>query len=917
MVSYEAIADVQFLALLGEPGIGKSYAMEAAHHALKAMIHAKSDQVLRIDLRSCGSEQRLIQKVFEDRVFRDWVEGNHRLHLFLDSLDECLMRVSTVAALLLEELPHFPCERLVLRIACRTADWPILLEDGIRQMWGKEASRILELVPLLRRDVMEAAKANQIAPDAFLQAVDHANVVPLAIKPVTLKMLLNVYGQNSNLPDSLADLYQDAMRLLCEETSDSRRAARLTGRLSADQRMIVAARIAAVTQFARQYAVFTEPSIRDVPESTVAIREICGGKEAASGTHFDITEEAVRETLATGLFSARGQGLLGWAHQTYAEFLAAWYVSERGMPTEQIKSLIFHPQDAEQHLVPQLQETAAWISGRNHTIFREIMNSDPQALLKSDVAKADTKDRVDLTEALLDLCGREKLLPRDIPNQKQLCHPALPDQLRPYLVDKGRDRTSRWAAIDFAESCECKELQDELADVALDVSEDTNLRIQAAYAVTRVAEESTKFRLLPLACGMAGDDPDDELKGCGLMAVWPLHITADKLFGLLTRPKSELFGSYYGFLHRGFLEHLECEDLLVALAWVEQQIPDEMSLHPFAEAMHQILLLAWDRLHEAGVLEAFARVAWKRLCDHDAVMGSRSDKDKQSSLYEDEGKRRLLVTAIVPHVTNPDANAVNLVFSPTPLLFARDIPWLINQITSAPNKHDGNVYTKLLSPVFSWNDLSHIENILCACLENPLVTMEYKWLVEPVPLDSPHAELMRRHWKEQEGWELKRQQRLDVKPIVDPPPLDRILTRLKAFEDGDLNAWWTMNADMTLESDSLTYGTVTNSNLTSMPGWRDASVETRYRIIAAAEKYVCEQTPDPVQWVGTNILHFPDMAGYRAIDLLTRERPEAIVSFTAEVWKKWAPVVLAYPILRIYVKSWAFRVADFLPIIWA
>ena len=43
------------------------------------------------------------------------------------------------------------------------------------------------------------------------------------------------------------------------------------------------------------------------------------------------------ETLDTGLFSSRGIDQMGWAHQTYAEFLAARFVVEQGMPAEQIE----------------------------------------------------------------------------------------------------------------------------------------------------------------------------------------------------------------------------------------------------------------------------------------------------------------------------------------------------------------------------------------------------------------------------------------------------------------------------------------------------------------------------------------------------------------------------------------------------
>ena len=89
------------------------------------------NQRFLLDLRSIGSEERLTRKLFENEKFRNWQQGNHRLYLFLDSLDECLLRIDTLASLLIEELGGCPIDRLGIRIACRTADWPSHLEEGL------------------------------------------------------------------------------------------------------------------------------------------------------------------------------------------------------------------------------------------------------------------------------------------------------------------------------------------------------------------------------------------------------------------------------------------------------------------------------------------------------------------------------------------------------------------------------------------------------------------------------------------------------------------------------------------------------------------------------------------------------------------------------------------------------------------
>ena len=132
VVPFESISKFPCLALLGEPGMGKSTGMQTQKGSIDALVSKSGDASLWVDLRAYQTDVRLAQGIFEAPVFQDWLNGKHRLHLFLDSLDECLLRVDTVAALLIEEFGKHPMDRLYLRIACRTADWPGALEDGLR-----------------------------------------------------------------------------------------------------------------------------------------------------------------------------------------------------------------------------------------------------------------------------------------------------------------------------------------------------------------------------------------------------------------------------------------------------------------------------------------------------------------------------------------------------------------------------------------------------------------------------------------------------------------------------------------------------------------------------------------------------------------------------------------------------------------
>lgn len=196
-----------------------------------------------------------------------------------------------------------------------------------------------------------AATASGLDPDAFLRAVGEAEAVPLAIKPVTLDFLMGSYRAIGAFPLRQADLYEEGCRWLCEERNKDRLAGKHTGELSPDQRLAVAARVAAVTVFSNKYAVWTGVQ-QAVPEKEdVLVRVLAGGTESVGDDEFAVGEDAIREVLGTGLFSARGPERLGWAHQTYAEFLAARYLVQRRVRADKVMSLLVHPDDEQGNLL--------------------------------------------------------------------------------------------------------------------------------------------------------------------------------------------------------------------------------------------------------------------------------------------------------------------------------------------------------------------------------------------------------------------------------------------------------------------------------------------------------------------------------------------------------------------------------------
>ena len=757
-------------------------------------------------------------------------------------------------------------------------------------MWGDTNFEAYELAPLRRLDVIEAATVNGIDPALFVEEVAEKGVVSFAIKPVTLQFLINTYKKGGGLPSTQADLYLSGCLRLCEEQSQQRIDGNLSGNLSSRQRLEVAARIAAITQYANRYAVWKGIDSGDVPDEDITVSALAGGKENVDGVAFEVTERALRETLDTGLFSSRGPNRLGWAHQTYSEYLAARFVIQNNMVLPQIKSLITHAADPESKLVPQLHETAAWLSSMIPGVFTEIMQSDPEVLLRSDVSKAGDKEREALVCALLTQIEEGKFFPRNLGKDqyKKLHHQNLTTQLQTAIRDCQNIHT-RKAAIDIAEACELQELQHDLLEIALNVDENLTIRTEAAHAIIVIADDEVKAKMLPLAIGQGRDDPDDELKGCALSALWPKMLTVKELFDILTPPKNEsLFGAYNGFVVYELSKNLKLstKELIPALNWVNIQGTLKEIPYHFKDLVESVISNAWDEVANKDVLDKFSSTILSRIIKYD-YLHANDNSDMFERVHKNPDKRKAVLLSMLSLLSGDDP----FILFHSPFVISDDLCWLIELLASTEDIIMKTRLIKLTHYLFSFHNESHVDAVLNACKSEPALAEQFSWLINPVILGSTEAIKMKNDYLESLKWQEGR----PSKTLVNPSPQERISNCLDRFEKGDPEGWWVMNLEMTLESDSTHYGTELEADITKLPGWKAADDLTKPKIIDAAKKYLAVQEPNPSKWIDANILYRPDFAGYRAFALLLNIEPNYLSNIPALIWEKWSSVILAYP----------------------
>lgn len=285
-------------------------------------------------------------------------------------------------------------------------------------------------------------------------------------------------------------------------------------------------------------------------------------------------------------------------------------------------------------------------------LLSSVASSDPEALLGAAAASLSNEQRKLVVQSVLDQCERGKhfhLRHELFPLYPKLKHSSLAEQLRPYLLDTSKRLYARHVVIDLIRTCEVRELETELADVALNSSNPSELRISAGGTVSRIGSPAVRSRFRPFALGQGGDDPDDELRGIGLRALWPDWISAAELFSLVTPPKNRhLYGAYASFLY-DLPDSLRIEDLPVALGWLATQPQGDVG--PIGSLMDGIVQQALNNVKAPGILAALTTAILSRIKMRIQLMSYGSERVDLDSLLGDNAMlRQKLLHELLPRL---------------------------------------------------------------------------------------------------------------------------------------------------------------------------------------------------------------------------------------------------------------------------
>jgi hypothetical protein len=864
--------------LLGDAGIGKSDVLRKEYERVRE-IASQPTNVIFCSLRDFGSDVTA-EQFLASPVIATWIADDEaELCLFLDSLDEALLKVDTWSSLLSRALVKWPLHRLRFRITCRPAFWPDSLGFALARGFGDNLCRA-NLAPLRQHDVESAAAEHAIQADRLLTEIRRANATTFAARPLTLKMIFGVFSEHNRLPGTHAAMYQEGCRYLASEhNADMLEGHRLT-HVSLDRRMAIVERIAAMSVFCDQ-RFLQHPNAADVPllDGTLTASQICSN---------DVTPAELREVLASALFSFQSPDVLVWTNWSYAEFLAAsWCISQQ-LTTASIRNLISVAGDQGAGIPQQLSSTAIWIGELRRELQRYLVELNPSLLLFIDEGAVNTAILPRLVKHSVKRKTTWELARQVSHYAHRFKYPGIAKQLSRYFHQPRKDWECA-TALHIAIACDLSELSREFVALVENSKVSLELRQIAASAIAYTGTDEARKAIRHFATNPLAEDVRDNLKGAALSANWPGNFAFDELMPLLTPPRTASHsGGYEAFLvelANGLNPVLPADDVLVLMRWAQQDWLAGNRNVFFDPIVDRIMVAAWEGVRDAAIRQAFIASLVSRLRNHlpgfPREIGRRSRDQWPERLAEDGERRTLLLCSAILAVENSPyilrgvcaALLVGPADSGLLLEMARQGDEALREKIGMVFFMLGRDHSDVLTAIYRGTQEGVLDSSLAALLN--------------VELGSETAQQLQDDYGREERQALVRQNRIEEKQRT----LNELLDR---SEGGEPDAWFRI-WDSILVADwpgVSTWGGA--SRLDQLTCWVYFDDLTRGRLYLAAQRCLLSGTRPPLDFLGQT--GWPSWASAEVAALLNTVESDCanLLGVNDNVWQRWSTLALWY-----------------------
>jgi hypothetical protein len=887
LATLDQLLSERCLILCGDPGIGKTTELQQAKSAIQLNLR-EGDQVIWLEFRDIPSESVFFRGTFDSAVWRAWRSSAGRLVLVVDGVDEGLVKIPDFVSYLAGQFRAEPVERLQVLLACRSAEWPVAAGSELTALWGaKQKLPVFELCPLRQRDAELAAKVRGLDSQTFIQAVYQNQVVGMAALPTTLFFLLEDFHESGRFSATHEELFKrGCSRLLREHDPrklESLRALRKTARLVTPQEAnLAASRLAALLLLCGRSAIEVGPIGKANADDDLHPSEASDALGIYASP--SVTEDLLLETIGTGLFTSRGPNRFGFAHQTFAECLAAQFLSP--LPLVQVRSLLCGRDAGQEHVIPQLAETAAWLAGMREDFFDYLCQIEPETLLRSDVARVQSQRKIELVAAILDRAKRAELFD-ERHNRRflgSLNSPGIAAQLTAFITDKALNVVARRMALEIARECHLPELTDALFRVVRDTADNQHIREQAAYTLSDSLPDVRLAELIPLAKGELDPDPHDEIRGYALRRLVPKVWTVAQALLLLPAPRNRnFFGSYDLFLKHDLPRHLAESNLPSVLGRLICWTRCFDTLSPFKELAEAAFVEALQRLGTKRIRRLAVRV-WLAKARHHHPLPHGKDSKIIELLEEREGLRRAFVEAILNDPETSEEDVWHLQGPFVHLLLSVDFPWLLDRIVAVA-KDRGAAWAQAIAMLsHPETTAAHWDCFLGRLEAVPELKVKFSWL-RAWGLDEPEARKAKAQWLKEE----RRKRRLCKEELR--PNVEGLLERqLQLIAAGKTHVWIYLCGALSMNEGDAHLMVPLKHDLSEFPGWKRATAERQQQIVTASRQFLLEHSDGYAESGSRTNYSDP---GYIAIWLLRDTLPQD-PEVRAAIAANWIGALVGY-----------------------
>lgn len=875
--------------ILGEPGIGKSTILEEEFEIFKNDPFFQNEMFFYRNLNTFDSKQSLVEGIFKSDEFLECLKSDKVLNLFLDSLDEASLNIKIASQIIGDELARSPVSRINLKISCRTGEWPKYLENILMKLFENKIS-IFEVAPLSKSDVEIACLDSDLPAKDFIQKVIDKAVAPLSIKPNTLNFLLDIYKENEDFPDTRVELFKKGCELHCRELNISRVSSGHEGVLSVAERLRIASRICALMVFSNKLTIWTSNEICKL-DNAISIEDILSEDILSREGNITLTKDKIKEVLNTGLFTARGSELLGFAHQSYGEFLAAYYLKSSQVTLKQLKSLFISKDQFGDHLIPNLNEAAAWMCSLEPNFLDVVLKNDPEVLLSSELSQIEDSIKEKMLIFLIDKVKEFKstiITDWNLKKKyKSLKFKNISAVLLPYLQNDQEVDEVKNFIIDIVEECGLTDLGDQMVQIALNNKLGLRQRTNAISALSIIGTDMQRIAIKPLL----NDEKDssDELKGWTLKTLRPNLISIDELVASLTPPsRKHFFGAYASFLSLDFKDYLKPEFSLSYLKWARKFIHESESLHRFDSVIDQVIKLAWNLLDDDLILHEFSFLIYERLNEHRSLVDESRERDFIFIFNEDVEKRKKIFLYLLNKIESNDFSK-SYHNSFMVLLSKIDLEWILglfNQISDEEKRLKLAILTRLVTDVAYENNLKLIRESFELI---PEIKNQFQWQIGPVELGSKMHQEMKKFYESEKKINKKKEKTNYEKKY------SAILSKSFLDLEGDtLNSIFNI---VRIVSCDLEMGYIHDEimDLEDCEGWRFINEERMHLLLSHSKKYLIDLDRDISNSFTENSYDVAVFSGLKLLRFNFKHDQNFLRNQDEAFWEKWTPPLLLYP----------------------